>query len=687
MGKSKLCLEYLTSHLGFYIYCGGALGEANESECLDYIKSIGSRSEPEITCEIFFKYALIQLHCHFLKKELSPDTIGAFSKQFFPHSMETRPKESSVFWLQVMNETNQFMDCRQKYLEILEKTEEWVDVKKVTVSDAYKYALENQTKHPTLLNDLAPFMSLKNNVFEKLNNATNWIGEHLREPILFVFDEGNELTKIFDGANVSSFRIIRRAVKDASLHKYVCVCFVGTSAKLANFAPSDQKHSSNRVPSEITELFPPFVAISPGDLEFQPEECLPTDQTSSMYEWILQKDTLPISLIKMGRPLWHSQYQAALSTAPIINESKNAIKSVLKLAEEKLFFYTGNDLIAAKLALFLSRLPFTVSPSEIIADTMMASNMAYCLYVSQQRDRLFSSYLSEPILAAAAAKVLRENYKAIDAAVVLANSFVYGKVNAGHMGEFVAGLILLGAYDESCLGQNLSPLQSVKLQSWMKALFGSALWSDAWKQFSANSFLKEEECFGDGIVCYNHIVRLKKSMKMKDIHRAIHRMYGIWGMPSQEAFDFCLPIVLNDGGVAGIYVQVKNCKVAFSDSAAETIFKKMIENASEEELLGPEMVKKSVFILFTFDQALTVPLIKVLIVDGCICICSNGFSKDLYPNILGNRDPSSYGALKGLLYGDTNIYKSVMTLDKSHRGSSLEYGEAVLAEPLLIHEN
>ena len=142
--------------------------------------------------------------------------------------------------------------------------------------------------------------------------------------------------------------------------------------------------------------------------------------------------------------------------------------------------------------------------NEIIADTMMASNMVYCLYVSQQRDRLFSSYLSEPI---------------------------------------------------------------------------PALWSDAWKRFSANSLLKEEECFGDGIVCYNHIVRLKKSMKMKDIHRAIHRMYGIWGMPSQEAFDFCLPNVLNDGGVSGKSKIVK-------------------------------------------------------------------------------------------IYGDTNIYKSVMTIDKSHRGSS-----------------
>lgn len=663
MGKTKLCLEYLKSHLGFYIYCGGALGY--ESECFKFLSSLGGceessicKSESVLRCIVFFKYSMIHLWRNLQSKQLNEDDIKAFSVKFFPHTTEIVTRGSYDFWMSVLDSVNEFVHCRQKYNDAL-------DIKKSSADNVSQ-----------IDSRISAFESWEANFENEWINVKQWIDGKGIKPILFVIDEAKLLTTTSNGLGVSAFRIVRRSAADISLHGYICVCFVGTSAKLANFAPTDKKDQSGRVVMEKLTLFPPFVAFAPGDCKLSPEECLPGE---AFHEWILSRDKNPLSLVKMGRPLWYAHYQAEYS-ASVPRSSTNAFLKVLKFAQQKIFLLAENEnLMAAQLALFLCRLPLTVSPTESIADVLVASNMAYCQYISQERDRLFSSYLSEPILAAAAAKVLQEDILAANAITALSQSFAYGKISVGYFGELVAAFILLGACDEACLEQGVTPLHSVSLKAWIKTMFGTTFWSTAMETLAKELKKSEEDLLPNGVVAFNHIVRLMETMDKNDIRRGIERVYAIWGCSYQRAFDFCIPVALENGHLTAVYVQVKNHKDRFSDSQTEAIFAKMIEIARTHF----SDISKCIFILLSFDQGLKTPSLKMLILDGCLCLSSNGFSELLFPNILGKRGINAYGIIAGLLYGELNLYSSIMAIDKPHFASTAKYGKAVLENPFL----
>ena len=564
IGKTKLCLEYLKSHLGFYIYCGGALGY--ESECFQFLSSLGGceessicKSESVLRCVVFFKYSMIHLWRNLQSKQLNEDDIKAFSVQFFPHTTEVVNRGSYGFWMCVLDSANKFVNCRQKY------------------NDALKVKKDSADNVSEIDNMISAFESWEAKFENEWINVKQWIDGRGIKPIVFVIDEAKILTRTSNGLGVSAFRIIRRSAADISLHGYICVCFVGTSAKLANFAPTDKKDQSGRVLMEKSTLFPPFVAFAPGDCKLSPEECLPAE---ALHEWILLRDQNPLSLVKMGRPLWYAHYQAEY-LASVPRSSTDALLKVLKFAQQKLFLLTEKENnVAAQLALFLCRLPISVSPTESMADTLVASNMAYCQYISQERDRMFSSYLSEPILAAAAAKVLQEDILAANAVTILSQSFAYGKISVGFFGELVAAFIILGAYDEACLAQSVTHLHSVPLKIWIKTMFGSSFWSNAMETLAQEFGKNEEDILPDGVVVFNHIVRLTEPMGTDDIRRSIQRMNAIWGWSYQKAFDFCIPVALSNGNLAAVFVQVKNCKDGFSEGKTEEIFTKMIEIAS-----------------------------------------------------------------------------------------------------------
>jgi hypothetical protein len=213
--------------------------------------------------------------------------------------------------------------------------------------------------------------------------------------LLLVIDEAMTLV---NWGFFPALRWVLEEVIDKPEYEFLVV-FLGTSSRVSNFLPDPVRGSARSLPRGTTATVSPFLGL-PWDIDVLHGNNITLKGMSQLR-----------NLIYYGRPLWQSIWtQGSQSLDP---------RSFIQFAQAKLLCrnpetpFTSEDRekrILEACALLGIRVGLDIdlaSPSR--ASEMVASNMRWLGGVSQDRQKLYTGYGSEPILVEAAATLLNSH--------------------------------------------------------------------------------------------------------------------------------------------------------------------------------------------------------------------------------------------------------------------------------------
>ncbi|EFJ05595.1 hypothetical protein SELMODRAFT_431428 [Selaginella moellendorffii] len=258
--------------------------------------------------------------------------------------------------------------------------------------------------------------------------------------VLFVMDEARWFTLHADPTTLAAFVPARRASRVLPEDGSVSLMFTDTNGRLNNFVPPNKADNSDRV-------------AAAGKLVAHPAYCffladLPSDeQTGGLL--LAQVEDLG-RLCGYGRPLWQALVKASASAG-----------DVLLLAVDKLLGGTGsfNKCMLesgglsheACLATLGCRVCIDINPHATIITDMVASHLLSVMSISDDQTLVWTHWAMEPVVAAAAAQVLRAQGKVgtgwKECLEALVTGMKRGWVDRGYKGELVARVLLLLAVD------------------------------------------------------------------------------------------------------------------------------------------------------------------------------------------------------------------------------------------------
>ncbi|KAL2886894.1 hypothetical protein HOO65_050015 [Ceratocystis lukuohia] len=321
--------------------------------------------------------------------------------------------------------------------------------------------------------------------------------------------------------------------------------FLDTTPKVSNPSPSKLSHPSQKVrtgerPSAIP--FPPYHQFFTKNIYAPPT---PAQLDTPNVSWDL--------LLNFGRPLWGALLQAGSSCV-----------GVVELCNEKCRPSQGQygdfDTKTGLLALLSYRIPFTISDFAL-AENLVSHWMHPLIDVSDNCEQIMVLQPNEPILAVAA---LQHGMTMADtllqALVVLGQELYWNNVSVGDMGEFVAGLILLLAFDTASLQQYPEPLP---LQCFLNNLLGHAVVEDLLK-VSENSLQSNfGQMLSSGTVFFNRLHRRATAPSTTDIYNMYRTCTACYLPPDLHGVDILIPVWVpseheREAYIGCILVQVKN---------------------------------------------------------------------------------------------------------------------------------
>ena len=253
-------------------------------------------------------------------------------------------------------------------------------------------------------------------------------------PMILALDEAKELLDPVYELGVSKFRLLRAALrlfseKDENKKYKLIAVFVDTHSKIHNFTPNLQDDYSAREGSALDEmefknmkLFHPFIIGETFDLFFKEHVHEDLSQLISSTEYL-----------RAGRPLV-------------------AQDAGFDFLSRKLLGGTANVTPEVSLGVILSRVAAFVCPRHSLAVDLVAGHMATLLACDKERSGILSTYVAEPRLAIAAAKIWEdeENFFSKHGVVALQSALMSGALSQGIRGEIVGQIVLLLAFDAAC---------------------------------------------------------------------------------------------------------------------------------------------------------------------------------------------------------------------------------------------
>ncbi|EFX06381.1 hypothetical protein CMQ_6702 [Grosmannia clavigera kw1407] len=394
-------------------------------------------------------------------------------------------------------------------------------------------------------------------VLEKwdLNSTPTIPQEDARHPVIICFDEARAL---LDGLDNWAFRSLRQAAKkmiqdsedsarkegrkerkdaghreDRETVSFFMV-LLDTTSKISDFTPPSRYDHSAKVTNQ--RIFRPIFQIDSLDT-FAPEAISdPSGEESAVN-----------SLFCFGRPLWGAFLKAGHSW-----------DSILNLAIDKISGYEGQTV--CNIAMLSFRMNFYIS-SIILAKDLVASMMRCLVSVSVDRNDIITTQPSEPVLAFAASKLLQQAPTRLACIRSWIGGLHSGALNPGDIGEQVASMILLFAFDYVEFGvateQDITP-HAVPLREFLAALLGSRACDDLWRYHAdttTGNLLK------DGAVFFNHIVRASTVPTYEVLEHAYKRGAAVFLPTNFPGMDVAIPIrASEEGPMALLFIQIKNRK-------------------------------------------------------------------------------------------------------------------------------
>ena len=248
-------------------------------------------------------------------------------------------------------------------------------------------------------------------------------------PIVFAIDEGHVLLRCNSSFNV--FLAWRHFLIEINSALPVVGAITSTNSRISNFVPSTRYDPSARAIHGIRLFHPMTRTLMDIFLD-------PSTKTSTKYEEFGNgsRDEAKKSYL-LGRPLWKS-----------VNED---LEGLLNFAEAKLLRCQDDNELAFTSSLFAARTSMAITNFQLATD-IVANGMAVLTSVSANRQTIMCRYVGEPILQDAARRKMKSPTdpsvyeKSLDN---LYEVFFTNQVDAGAIGEIVAEILLLDAFDRA----------------------------------------------------------------------------------------------------------------------------------------------------------------------------------------------------------------------------------------------
>ena len=374
--------------------------------------------------------------------------------------------------------------------------------------------------------------------YDELISLANFLTENTTNDnvcLLFCIDEARVLISSTDEQSISPFRFLRRALRKIKWNGFF-VLFLDTLSKISNFVPPKSADPSSRDISDLPlKLFYPYFRITTMDV-FESSSCNRIT-TMDVFE-SSSRNNESWNLAKFGRPLYMSYLQSCNNDPQAIDNLKNLLRRKLLGGVDS---FKDSKQEISSLAILSSVIGLDMSPQSQLASELVASHMATCLSVSEDRERLIIAYPSEPLLSEVALEFMSgsELPKILG---LFSTTLKKGLVEPGPRGELVARIIL------AVVAHKLSKNGSENtVQKFLTELYNK------------NSLPENlSEIFIDGTVAFTHFNVVNYVPDKEDLEKFYTRRCAFIMKRNHPGADICVPVHLKTGKYSIIIIQIKN---------------------------------------------------------------------------------------------------------------------------------
>ncbi|KAG9297278.1 hypothetical protein G9A89_009960 [Geosiphon pyriformis] len=249
----------------------------------------------------------------------------------------------------------------------------------------------------------------------------------------------------------------------------------------------------------------------------------------------------------------------------------------MKLARQKLlgggitaYDWLNKPTLASGLAILSSRISLDVTAESRIASELVAGFMGICVHVSEDRHKLLAFYPSEPILAEAAALLMKDQNVLRKLLHFLLDALHTGYIEPGYRGELVARLLLMIAWDHATRDRDISPhlgnlgyskefvSRPIRVKEFLISLFGQENYDEHIQSFPQK--------LANGLLAFTHFIPVTYTPNQTQLRTLFIRFAAVICKRNQAGVDLIIPVLLDWDGSSPISVdsmsyfliQVKN---------------------------------------------------------------------------------------------------------------------------------
>ena len=325
------------------------------------------------------------------------------------------------------------------------------------------------------------------------------------------------------------FIYARRALTfvQVSLGAPLVMVFADTSARLSNYAPPLALLPSARRLPEPQDLYPPFVHIATTDVLIARDQSTWSihENKSTAVREQARTPKFDDTLYALGRAGF-GHYYGHLDFLPFIELLSYKLCGA---APGKLYQTPSLERLEASLAIIACMVVLDIAPSSRVTTDLIASRMATCLGVSDDRQTLLAAYVSEPALSIAARNLFFDLAYQPHILHDLIKIIAYGLVAPGPIGEIVSELVIQFGIGPTST-EIFQPLESV-----LKNLLLPDVLAPVMKELAVDNYVP--------FIGLTHFIPCTYDLTLADLDQFLRRSAGIRCKDGQRGTDVVIPIL------------------------------------------------------------------------------------------------------------------------------------------------
>ena len=382
---------------------------------------------------------------------------------------------------------------------------------------------------------------------------------------LFAFDEASNLLPD-DAKERKPFHRLRHALSmlpqsHSDLGAFAIM--MDTHGQISKFLPKYLNDSSARFYSG-TQLFPPFWA-----LPFRQPTYEPFWRTDGHNQVHFNLASMNLQLARAGMLLDQGRFTHGLGrylwNASIHRPDTDTNAFYLSIGQKLINDHPSQLSETALLAVLSPRLALQLNSATLVPENLVKSHLGMCYFVSEQQGFMIADYPSEPVVALAASLLLiNEPFKGITWISTLKNLVKFiksGAVENGYRGELLARVLLSIAWDLSVkTAHPLNPTVGdaygpVTVRHFLTTLGSNNLVENI---ESCNVSKDQMAQFMNGHVFFTHFTYVTFTQDIEDLRKNFIMSSAIVCKRCEVAIDLIVPVLMPDGVMSYISIQVKN---------------------------------------------------------------------------------------------------------------------------------